>query len=144
MTFDPALAESRVARVLVDDVVDLLTISHAPERIAAYGERMAAGDRFPPIAVVRLLGRFVVADGHKRLAAYRALGRPDIVVQVWPMRRWARDQWQQAVANGRKNRTILAMSVRDPRSASRLLLTTVLHWKRVAISLTRLIPGLRS
>ena len=56
----------------------------------------------------------------------------------------ARSRTRPRVANGRKNRTIVAMSVRDPRSASRLLLTTLLHWKRVAISLTRLIPGLRS
>jgi hypothetical protein len=138
MPFDPALADCDVATLPLDRVIDLLDTSldiHAPDRIAHYRDRMAAGERFPPIAVVRLLGRYLVADGHKRLAAYRSLGPVDIVVEVWPLRRWARDQWRQAVANGRKNRTILVMGVRDPRSASRLLLTTLRHWKRVVTSL---------
>jgi hypothetical protein len=138
MSFDPGLADCDVATLPIDRVIDPLDIgpdTHAPDRIARYRDQMAAGERFPPIAVVRLCGRYLVADGHKRLAAYRSLGPADILVQVWPLQRWVRDQWQQAVANARKNRTIIVTSVRDPRSASRLLLTTVLHWKRVVTSL---------
>ena len=141
MAFDPALADFDVATLPLDRVIDPLEVTHAPERIARYRDRMVAGERFPPITVVRLLGRYLVADGHKRLAAYRTLGPTDILVQVWPLKRWARDQWEQAVANARKNRTIIALSVRDPRSASRLLLTTLLHWKRVATSLARWAAG---
>jgi hypothetical protein len=133
--FDPGRAEYPTRSLPVSDVVDLLPLSHAPERIAQYRERMAAGDRFPPIAVIRLFGRYVIADGHKRYSAYRSLGAAAIVVEVWPLTRWLKDQWQQAVGNARKNGRILRTGVSDPRRAGRLLLTTLLHWRRVATSL---------
>ena len=56
-------------------VLDPLSISHAPERVEAYQEAMRLGSRFPPISIVRIGHRSVVADGHKRFAAYRTLGR---------------------------------------------------------------------
>ncbi len=77
----------------------------------------------------------MIADGHKRYSAYRGLDRPDILVEVWPLRRWLRDQLRSGDGNARKNGRILAASVTDPRQAWRLLLTTLLHWRRVATSL---------
>ena len=133
--FDPARAEFSTRRLAVEQIVDLLPISHVPERISAYRDRMIAGDRFPPIAVIKLFGRYVIADGHKRYSAYCDLDRPDILVEVWPYHRWLRDQLHQAMGNARKNGRILAASVTDPRQAWRLLLTTLLHWRRVATSL---------
>jgi hypothetical protein len=135
VSFDPALAEFRVATLPLERVIDPLAITHAPDRVARYRDCMAAGERFPPIAVVRVLGVYLVADGHKRLAAYRSLGSTDILVEVWPMRRWASDQRRQALANLRKNRMIVFLAVREPIAAFRLLLSTILHWKRVGASL---------
>ena len=134
-TFDAARAEYATRVLPVAEVVDLLPLSHVPERVGLYRERMTAGDRFPPIAVIRMLGRFVIADGHKRYTAYRGLDRRDILVEIWPLRRWLRDQCEQAAGNARKNARILATSVSDPRQAWRLLLTTLHHWRRVATSL---------
>jgi hypothetical protein len=133
--FDAARAEFDTRTLPVGDVVDLLPISHVPERVSAYRERMLAGDRFPPISVIRLFGRYVIADGHKRYTAFRGLDRQEIVVEVWPYRRWLADQRDQAIGNVRKNRRILAASLTDPGQAWRLLLTTLLHWRRVATSL---------
>jgi hypothetical protein len=135
VSFDPALAEFSVATLPLERVIDPLAISHAPEHVARYRDAMAAGDRFPPISVIRVFGRYLVADGHKRLAAYRSFGPADILVEVWPIGRWFRDQKRQAATNLRKNRTIVQLAMREPRAAFRLLLSTVLHWKRVAASL---------
>jgi ParB-like chromosome segregation protein Spo0J len=135
--FDPTLAELPVRTLTLDRVVDLLEAAppHAPERVAAYAGAMAAGQRFPPVAVIRLGGRYVVADGHKRLMAFRTLGQSEIPVEVWTLRRFLRDQRHQARANSRKIRTILAGFLFDRRESRRLLLTGVGHWWRVARSL---------
>jgi hypothetical protein len=53
-------------------------------------------------------------------------------VQVWTMRRWLRDQWRQARANAAKNRRIIRCLWSDPREASRLIGSTLAHWRRVA------------
>jgi hypothetical protein len=139
--FDPARAEFPTRVLPCREVVDLIPLIHAPDRVQLYRERMEAGDRFPPISVVRLFGRYLVADGHKRLAAYRQIGEPEILVEVWSYGRWLRDQWQQALRNGRKNRRILTTSVTSPGEAWRLLQTTLLHWRRVAMSLAARAAG---
>jgi hypothetical protein len=139
--FDVARAEFSTRRLAVEQIIDLLPISHAPERIATYRNRMIAGDRFPPIAVIKLFGRYVIADGHKRYSAYRGLHRGDILVEVWPYHRWLRDQLRQTMGNARKNGRILAASVTDPAQAWRMLLTTLLHWRRVATSLWQRAAG---
>lgn len=133
--FDPGLATYRTIVLPCRAIVDLLPLSHVPERVAQYGHRMRSGDRFPPISVIRLFGRHVIADGHKRFSAYLTLNEPCIVVEVWPLGRWLRDQWDQAVGNARKNARIVSTSFTDPSAAWALLLTTLLHWRRVATSL---------
>jgi len=134
--FDPARASSATLVVPLERVVDLLSEEpHAPERIESYRAAMLAGAQFPPISVVKWGGRFLVADGHKRLAAYTALSPRDIRVEVWTWRRWGRDQARQLKHNARKNGQVLALSVTDPRAAGKLFATTLHHWRRVARSL---------
>jgi hypothetical protein len=139
--FDAARAEFPTRVLPCSEVVDLIQLSHAPERVAIYRDRMQEGDRFPPISVIRVLGRYLVADGHKRFAAYRQLGEPEILVEVWSYGRWLRDQWRQAIGNGRKNLRILVACFTRPADAWRLLQTTLLHWRRVATSLAARAAG---
>jgi hypothetical protein len=139
--FDASHAEFPTRALPCREVIDLIPLSHAPERVQLYRDQMEQGDRFPPISVIRLFGRYLVADGHKRFAAYRQLGEAEILVEIWPYRRWLRDQWQQARRNGRKNRRIIAASVTSPGEAWRLLQTTLVHWRRVAMSLAARAAG---
>jgi hypothetical protein len=136
--FDPALAAYPTEVVALNRVLDPLWITHAPDRVTAYRDAMLRGDRFPPISVMRAGRRRVVVDGHKRLSAYRALGRGDIRVEIWPLRQWLRDQWRQVVANAAKNRRILTLVFVDHREAARLFRSTALHWRRVALCLIKL------
>jgi hypothetical protein len=134
--FDAARAEFATRRVPLGALVDPLEgVPHAPDRIEAYRAAMARGDRFPPISVVRLFGRNFVCDGHKRLAAFRSFGSADVPVEVWPFRRWLGDQARQARRNAAKNRRIVLEAFRDRSEAARLLMTTLLHWRRVALAL---------
>lgn len=136
--FDPARAEFPTRVLPLESVVDLLPLSHAPERIEQYRTAMQRGDRFPPIAVIRLLGRFLVADGHKRLSAYKALRDDSVVVEVWTLRRWLRDQWTQFTRKTGQQIAVARRIRRDPlarQDARRLALDTLGHWRRVARSL---------
>jgi hypothetical protein len=137
--FDSARAEFPTRVLPLDAVVDLLPLTHAPERIEQYRLAMQRGDRFPPVAVVRLFGRFLVADGHKRLSAYRALADAPIPVEVWTRRRWLRDQWTQLARKTRHQASLIRRLPADPgarQEARRLALDTLGHWKRVARSLS--------
>lgn len=143
--FDPALAEYPTRTVALADVIDPLAVTHAVQRIAAYRDAMRAGDRFPPISVLPLAGRYVVVDGHKRFHAYRALERAEIIVEVWTGRRWLRDQWQQLRRKTRQQVSVLARSVYDAdarREAARLGRDTISHWRRLARSVRELLPQL--
>ncbi len=136
--FDAAGAQGPTRVLRVQEIVDLLPISHAPERIEEYRLAMQRGDRFPPIAVVRCGRRFFIADGHKRFSAYLELQRDEIVVEIWPPRRWLRDQWQQFVSKTRQQVRVLGRGGRTPqarREAARLLWDTVGHWRRIWRSL---------
>lgn len=136
--FDDALSEYPTRTVALASVVDPLVVSHAVERIATYRVAMRAGDRFPPISVVPFAGRYVVVDGHKRFHAYRDLGPTEIVVEVWTVRRWLRDQWAQLQRKTRQQISVVGRSVYDPsarREAARLARDTVSHWHRLARSL---------
>jgi hypothetical protein len=141
LVFDPELARFSTLVLPCVDVIDLLTVSHAPDRIDEYREQMRGGARFPPISVIRLARRYLVADGHKRFSAYRQLGYAHIVVEVWPLRRWLLDQWRQARSNAQKNLRIVVTGSSDPSGAWRLFLTTARHWRRVATSLARRAAG---
>jgi hypothetical protein len=134
--FDPSKAISPTVVVALSRIVDPLgRRPHDPGRIEAYRLQMLADARFPPISVVAWGSRYLVADGHKRLAAYAALGRPEIRVEIWSWRRWLADQARQAKDNAGKNIQILRLSVTDPPAARRLLGSTFAHWRRVAEAL---------
>ena len=136
--FDAADAGYPTRIVRVDQVVDLLAVSHAPERIAAYRQAMAAGARFPPIAVLRCGRRYLIADGHKRFSAYVQLSDAPLPVEVWTLRRWLRDQWQQLRRKTGQQARVLCGGPRDAanrRAAHRLFWDTVGHWRRIARSL---------
>lgn len=138
--FNPALAVFPTRRVSIERVVDLLPVSHAPERIVAYRDAMERGEQFPPISVVRIAGRLLIADGHKRFSAYRSLPVTEIVVEVWTVRRWCRDQWGQFVRKTGQQVSLVWRSAADPRArtqASRLFWDTLGHWRRMALSVVR-------
>jgi hypothetical protein len=135
--FDPACAEYPTIVVPIGAITDLLSVPHAPDVVSRYREAMLAGSRFPPVSVIRLGRRLLLADGNKRLRAYRALAPTTIVVEVWTLRRWLTDQARQLRRNAEKNATILKQGARDPAGALRLFGTTTAHWSRVVRSLFR-------
>lgn len=142
--FDPALATAPTRVVAVAAVVDLLQVTHAPDRVCEYRCAMQRGERFPPIAVVPVAGRFVVADGHKRLTAYKALPVTEIVVEVWTIRRLLHDQWRQFRAKTAQQWWVLSRSAVDRgarREAVRLFRDTMRHWKRIGVSLASRLTG---
>jgi hypothetical protein len=145
--FDPALATAPTRVVPVQAVIDLLHVTHAPERVGEYRRAMQRGERFPPIAVVPLAGRLVVADGHKRLTAYKGLPVREIVVEVWTIRRLLRDQWRQFRTKTAQQWRVLSRGPRDRdarREAVRLVRDTLRHWKRIGVSLSSRLTGTRS
>jgi hypothetical protein len=137
--FDPALAEFPTRVVSLAQVVDLLHVTHRPDEIERFRQAIEGGDRFPPISVVPLAGRFYVADGHKRFSAYGSLPVSHIVVQVWTIRRWLQDQWRQFRHKTRQQCSLAFRSLYDQRAraeARRLVLDTIGHWRRILVSLT--------
>lgn len=142
--FDPSLAEHPLRTVRVDDVIDLLHVSHWPERVSEYHHAMQAGHRFPPIAIVYLGGRPFLADGHKRFQAYLRLQRTDIVVQVWPLQRWLADQYGQ-LRRSLSRWSIAVRGLRDPTRRQILVVAAAQstdHWKRILRSLTKRRSGI--
>ena len=138
--FDGARAAGPTRVVAVTAVVDLLEITHAADRILEYQEAMRQGARFPPVAVVRCGRRFWLADGHKRFAAYRALGEREILVEVWSWGRVGRDQWRQFRHKTAQQWRVVRGARRDAagRAAFRRLLgDTIGHWRRIALSWQR-------
>ena len=139
--FDTARTAAPLLVLDLAEVVDLLHVSHAPERIAEYKEAMRGGARFPPVAVVRLFGRFYLADGHKRFSAFRDLGGERFPVEVWGVRRWLGDQAGQLA---RKTRSQVAVIARTPFDAAarsrarRMFWDSIGHWRRIALSLATL------
>lgn len=140
--FDRSKAEFKVLTVPIESVIDLLSNTHAPERIAEYRQAMDNGAAFPPLSTLRLGKRFVIADGHKRLSACKQRGMSHVMVEVWTIRRWLRDMGSQSV---RKLRQVLVLTARstvdrDSRKAAvRLYWDTVGHWKRIFTSLWTLV-----
>jgi len=142
--FDPEAATCPAERVPLRRVVDLLQVPHNPERVAAYRLAMQSGARFPPIAVIRVGGRYLVADGHKRLQAYLGLpSRPaDLLVERWPLKRWLSDQARQLRGKAGQYGTALRHSFREPRMLGSLVAATLCHWWRVLRSLLGLAAAL--
>lgn len=136
LPFDPSLAGARAVRVDVRRIVDpLRRVPHDPARVQAYRAAMLAGGRFPPIAVVRVGPWYLVADGHKRLAACAVFDATELVVDHWSWAHWGRDQWRQAGDHVRKHGRVLQLLRTDRRAAFRLWTSTFSHWQRVARSL---------
>lgn len=133
--FDSSLANSPTRTLPVARVIDPLPRSHVPERVEEYRRAMLQGDLFPPVSVIRFAGKFFLADGHKRFAAYRMFAPRHVTVEVWTHRRWVCDQAGQLVRNFRKNGAILRLAFTNRREAARLLIATVGHWRRVALCL---------
>lgn len=144
--FEPSFAEHPLRTLRIDDVIDLLHVSHWPQRVDEYRNAMRAGERFPPVAVVYFAGRPFLADGHKRFQAYRGLGATEIAVQVWPLRRWLADQSDQLRRSLRRWANAaggLLDPARRPQSVDALS-QIVDHWKRIWRSLaTRREPAAR-
>lgn len=123
----------------LDDIVDLLPLTHNENAIEAYRQRMAAGDEFPPIAVLPLFGRMVITDGHKRYQAARRVPLHRIRIEVWTWRDLAGDQWRQVRANARKNGRIARALFTNPSEAVDLVRDTLVHWRRVGRCLALLL-----
>lgn len=136
--FDPALARGPTRVLPVSAVIDMLEVEHAPEHVERYRQAMASGARFPPVAVVRLAGRYFLADGHKRFCAARRLGACDaIVVEIWSISRWAEDQWGQLRRKTALQLALLRRATRDPaaRAEARALFAHfATHWGRIGRS----------
>jgi len=136
--FDRSKAEFEVLTVPIDSVIDLLSNTHAADRIAEYRQAMDNGAAFPPVSTLRFGKRFVIADGHKRLSACKQRGMSHVMVEVWTIGRWLEDMGSQTA---RKLRQVVVLAVRstvdrDSRKAAvRLWWDTVGHWKRIFTSL---------
>jgi hypothetical protein len=133
--FDENLAAWPTRKVRVASIIDLLEVTHAPERIDEYAAAMQRGESFPPIAVFWAFGWWFVADGHKRLSAYQQLGEPEILVECWPLGVLLADLLRQSRKSWRRLCAALAALPMDRKPARRLLMHTLAHWVRLARSL---------
>jgi subfamily B ATP-binding cassette protein MsbA len=135
--FDPSRAQFPTCTVPASRVLDFFTTTHASERIESYRRAMLNGELFPPVSVIRVGPRFVIADGHKRYRACRAAGADQISVELWPLRKLLNDQWRQLRHKTRQIATVIGRAARHPQGrndARRLYWDTVGHWKRIALS----------
>jgi ABC-type multidrug transport system fused ATPase/permease subunit len=135
--FDAALAHFPTRMVPAVQVVDLFRTTHAPERIESYRQSMAAGNRFPPVSVIRFGSRFIIADGHKRYQACRLLNAGEIPVELWTVRKLLQDQWRQFRHKTSQIAGVAVRATRGPQGrqeAHRLFWDTVGHWQRIAVS----------
>lgn len=140
--FDLAKATRAIKVVPLDVVIDPLEVTHAPDRVDGYADAMRRGERFPPISAVPIAGRFLVTDGHKRLAAFRQLGAGEIPVQLWTPFMVVREQWRQTRDHyGRGLRILLRCPREKParREALIFLRSEAEHYVRLARSFARLL-----
>jgi len=131
---------TRVVRV--DQIVDLLHVSHAQQQIAAFRQAMLDGSRFPPISVFRLGQKFVITDGHKRFSAALNLGLSEVDVELWTVRELTADLLAQFGRHSRAGwRAVTGLHHgREARyEGARFAASTLLHWRRMAASLWILI-----
>jgi ATP-binding cassette, subfamily B, bacterial MsbA len=142
--FDASRAEGKTIEAPVESVIDLLSATHAPEVIAEYRDAMDRGAVFPPIGVFRIGGRYIVTDGHKRLSACKQRGMSRVMVELWTISRLLDDLWRQTVRSTRRLASSLVHSTHDPDSRKRLRRVywdTILHWKRLFVTLPTLLRG---
>ncbi len=145
--FDTSRTSLPTQIVRVDQIVDLLNVSHAQPQIAEYRQAMHCGSKFPPISVFRLGRKFVITDGHKRFAAALDLGLSEVDVELWTVRDLTADLLAQL---GRHSRagwravTGLHHGREARREGAIFAASTVLHWRRMAASLWNLIFKSRS
>jgi hypothetical protein len=144
--FDPAKALAATRVVPTDRIVDLLAVTNAPERVAEFRLAMERGERFPPIAVIPLGGRFFITDGHKRFTACRTLVGPEVVVEIWGVRRLLADLWRQSRVQQRRLLEVFTGGPGDEtarRRAVSLLAQNLAHWRRIGRSLWANLRGNR-
>ena len=141
--FDPDLSDRPTQVIPVDQIVDLLRVPHAHDRIRMYRKAMEAGDRFPPISVVRLGRIFIIADGHKRFVACSELGLDDIEVELWGIGTLCKDLLAQMWSQIRKGATVISRLHHGPKARRRAcwyFLSFFYHWKRMFKSFRRSPP----
>ena len=140
--FDTSCSSLTTREVPVHKIVDILHVTHAPERIEEYRRAMLSGTSFPPISVFPIAGRFIITDGHKRFAACRAIEIAALAVELWRARELFEDQLAQLLHNLRKWRLAIS-TIHNGTEARRqgmdLLVPILLHWRRVALSLWGLV-----
>ncbi len=140
--FDSSPAPARTRIVPIEAVVDpFASQPHNPAQVEAYRQAMLNGAQFPPIAVVRVGSRYLVADGHKRLTAFRSFGPSEIRVETWRWRDWVRDQHRQARNQMHKHRQALRSSLTDPGALLQLWRSIMRHWLRIARAVTGARPA---
>jgi ATP-binding cassette, subfamily B, bacterial MsbA len=142
--FDVSRAEGQTLETPIESVIDLLSATHAPEKIDEYREAMDRGATFPPIGVFKVGRVFVVTDGHKRLSACKQRGMVRVMVELWTVSRLLADLWDQTVRSTRRLVSSLVHTTHDPESRRRLhrlYWDTVLHWKRLFVTLPTLVRG---
>jgi hypothetical protein len=140
--FDPKLAVFPTRSVEIRQVIDLLPVTHAADCIDRYRSTMHSGECFPPISVLGCGRYFIIADGHKRFQACRILAPDDIIVELWPLHRWLQDQWQQFTRKTSQQWYILRRCPFESQARSealQLAVSTLRHWRRVLLSLLRLL-----
>ena len=136
--FDTSFTPLETRAVPIHRIVDILHVTHAPDRIDEYRRAMLSGNRFPPISVIRMGRSFVITDGHKRFAACRAIGITTLDVELWTAGKLVADQIAQARRYSRlwwRTLSGLHRGRRARRQAWALVKSTLFHWWRVAVSL---------
>lgn len=147
LPFDTSGTSLPTRVVRVDQIVDLLQVSHAKKQIADYRQAMLDGSSFPPISVIRLGQQFVITDGHKRFAAALDLGLSEVDVEMWTVRELAADLFAQLGRHSRagwQTVTSLHHGREARREGARFAASTLLHWRRMATSLWILIARPRN
>jgi len=136
--FDARQACSPTRVIPVSRVVDLLSITHAPERVETYRKAMLRGDLFPPISVLPLLGWYLVTDGHKRLTAFRPLGGSEVLVQEWTVWQGIAHLGRQTTKEAHQVWKLVSKLGRDPSAPAQLkkfMWSRALHYRRLGRSL---------
>lgn len=141
-SFDTSGTSLPTRVVRVDQIVDLLHVSHAQRQIEEYRQAMLDGSNFPPISVIRLGQQFVITDGHKRFAAALDLGLREMDVELWTVRDLTADLLGQLGRHSRAGwRAVAGLhhGKEARREGARFAVSTLLHWRRMATSLWILI-----